>query len=208
MIAPQFEACDGTQINLTSIIPTGVNIYGVAVARLTAYGTAAASYAYTDCGGDSEEEIGWVDGANNMITDVTLKPGEGLWVTGTGITEALQSSGAVRKEDSQVQLRLGSTPAGNPYPVAIEIQDILPEGKKGASVIGIALAKLSAYGTADASYAFTDCGGDSEEEIGWVDGANNMTEDVVLPGEGLWITAQNTDQWITFPAPECLTEDK
>ena len=202
MVTPQFTACDGQDINLTSLVPVGDEIYGITVAKLNSFGGHTAEYLYTDCGGESEEEIGWADPATNeMITDATIAPGEGLWVGASSDKVVLQSSGAVGMKEAKFQLCAGNSASGNPFPTTVKVADLYFEG--GAIPYGTTIAKLNSFGGHTAEYLYTDCGGESEEEIGWVDPATNeLTTDVINPGEGLWINAESSDLYLVFPAPE------
>ena len=187
---------------ISALVPTGEDTYNnIAVQTLDAAGYTVDSYAWTDAGGESWDQIGWVDDENNIVTDVTFAPGQALWVQGSSSAQSLQTAGKVGTSDVTVQLKLGGTLAGNPFPVSITIGDLVPTGEDTYN--NVAVQTLDAAGYTVDSYAWTDAGGESWDQIGWVDDENNIVTDIVIaPGQGLWIQGSSDAQYIQFPAPE------
>ena len=203
LAAPQFLNIGvNTATPISSLTPTGEDTYNnIAVSILDAYGYTESSYTWTDAGGEGWDTIGWVDDDNNIVSDISFAPGTALWISGTASTQGLQSAGAVGKNDVVVQLRYGGTQAGNPFPVDTTLGALLPTGDDTYNNISVQI--LDAYGYSQASYTWTDAGGEGWDTIGWVDDDNNLVTDVVISaGQGLWISGSNDAQYITFPAPE------
>lgn len=168
---------------------------------LDAYGYTENNYRWTDAGGDSWDQIGWVDDDNNIVTEVVFNPGQALWVLGSSVSQFIQTAGKVGSSDVTVQLRYGGTLAGNPFPVNITIGDLLPTGDDTYNNVSIQI--LDAYGYTSKNYTWTDAGGDTWDQIGWVDNDNNLVTDIVIEaGQGLWILASSNSQYLTFPALE------
>ena len=187
---------------ITSFMPVGDDTYNhVEIQTLDNAGYTVDSYVWTDEGGEDWDQTGWVDGDNNIVTDVTFAPGQGLWVFGSAATQGLQTAGLVGKSDVVVTLRAGASGIGNPFPVAINLSDILPEGEDTYNHVEIQTLDNAGY-TVD-SYVWTDEGGEDWDQTGWVDGDNNIVTDVTFaPGQGLWVYGSSTAQTLRFPAPE------
>ena len=140
---------------ISALVPTGEDTYNnIAVQTLDAAGYTVDSYAWTDAGGESWDQIGWVDDENNIVTDVTFAPGQALWVQGSSSAQSLQTAGKVGTSDVTVQLKLGGTLAGNPFPVSITIGDLVPTGEDTYN--NVAVQTLDAAGYTVDSYAWTD----------------------------------------------------
>ena len=93
-----------------------------------------------------------------------------------------------------VTLRNGGTPTGNPFPVALDLDDIIPEGDN--------LSVLDAAGrTVDGcTYTWNDW---TADEPCWADEDFEKVEGVSFaPGQGLWVYGKSTSQSLRFPAPE------
>lgn len=132
---------------------------------------------------------------------VTFAPGQALWVQGDSGENLIQSSGKVGTLDVAVQLRNGATLAGNPTPVAIDLQDIICNA--GCSDL-VFIQTVDSIGLTVDNYGWVDYGGDNGDELCWLD-LNTMekAEGVTInPGQGLWIQGDNTDQYVMFPAVE------
>ena len=203
LATPQFlNVADESGMPITALVPTGDDTYNnIAVQTLDAYGYTQDSYTWTDAGGDGWDEIGWVNDDNAIVTDVVFAPGQALWVQGSSVDQALQTAGKVGKSDVSVQLKQGGTLSGNPFPVNLTIADLIPSGDDTYN--NIAVQTLDAYGYTVDSYTWTDAGGDSWDQIGWVNDDNEIVTDVVInAGQGLWIQGSSTSQYLTFPAPE------
>lgn len=200
MVAPQFVGIGGGALSLDSIVPTGDNTSdNVNIRILDAYGRTidGCEYTWNDW---ALSEACWVDGDWNKIEGVTLLPGQGLWVYGSSSSQALQSAGQLGTSDVVVTLRNGATPTGNPFPVSIGLQDIIPEGANVSDSVNIRV--LDAYGRTieGQDYTWNDW---ALSEACWVDGDWNKVEGVTFEaGQGLWVYGSSTSQTLRFPAPE------
>ena len=202
LATPQFVNVSGSEgMPITSLVPVGDNTYNnVAIQTLDAYGYTVDSYSWTDAGGENWDQVGWVDDSNTIVTNITFAPGQALWVQGSSLSQGLQTAGKVGTSDVSVQLRQGGTLAGNPFPVNITIGDLVPTGDNTYN--NVAVQTLDAYGYTVDSYSWTDAGGETWDQVGWVDDANTIVTDVVISaGQGLWIQGSSTSQYLCFPAP-------
>lgn len=203
LATPQFlNIGNTTSTPITALIPTGDDTYNnVSIQTLDPAGYTVDSYAWTDAGGESWDQIGWVDDENNIVEDISFEPGQALWVQGASTTKGLQTAGKVGTADVAIRLRFGGTLAGNPFPTSITIGDLLPTGEDTYNNVSIQTLDAAGY-TVD-SYAWTDAGGESWDQVGWVDDENNIVTNIVIEaGQGLWIQGSSDAQYITFPAPE------
>lgn len=200
MVTPQFLPVSGETLSLDSITPTGDDTSdNVEIRVLDAYGRtiAGSSYTWNDWNYDAPC---WVDGDYEKITGVSFAQGQGLWVYGSASSQGLQSAGKVGGEDAIVGLRKNATPTGNPFPVAIDLQDIIAGGDDASDNVEIRI--LDEYGrTIDGcSYTWNDW---NYEEPCWVDGDYEKISNVTIePGQGLWVYGSSDSQFLRFPAPE------
>ena len=165
------------------------------VQTLDAAGRTVDAYDWNDWAADKPC---WVDGDWNPVTEVSVAPGQGLWVIGSASTQGIQAAGKVGSEDVVVSLRNGGTSTGNPFPVSINLQDIVAEGENASD--NVQIQTLDAAGRTVDTYAWNDW---AAAEPCWVDDDYNRVEDVVFaPGAGLWVQGISGDQSIRFPAPE------
>ena len=198
MVAPQFLniGSEGA-MPLVSLTPTGSDLSdNVAVQTLDAAGYTVDNYMWVDWMGD---DPCWIDGDFNVVDDtVTFAPGQGLWVYGSDSSQGFQSAGKVGTSDVVVTLRNGATGAGNPFPVALALNDILPAGSDLSD--NVAVQTLDAAGYTVDNYMWVDWMGD---DPCWIDGDFNIVDDTVTfePGQGLWVYGTSSDQSIRFPAP-------
>ena len=197
MSAPQFvNIGTGADIPIQSIKAVGEdtsdNVY---IQLLDAHGYTTVSYAWNDWASD---EPCWVNDDYEPVKDVTFHAGQGLWMQGTSALQGVQSAGKVGSSDVVVTLQEGFVDAGNPFPVAIDLQDIVAEGQDASDNVYIQL--LDAHGYTTFSYSWNDWASD---EPCWV---NDDYEPVVgasfAAGQGLWIQGTTAAQSIRFPAPE------
>ena len=197
MTTPQFiNVGSGAVLDLQSIVATGDDASdNVQIQTLDAYGYTVDTYDWNDWAAD---EPCWVDGDWNPVEGVTIAAGQGLWVIGSASTQGFQTSGKVGSSDVIATLRFGGTGIGNPFPVAIDIQDVLAEGEDTSD--NVQIQTLDAYGYTVDTYDWNDWAAD---EPCWVDGDWNPVENVsIQPGQGLWIIGSSSAQSIRFPAPE------
>ena len=132
MISPQFLNVGANEaMPLEALIPTGDDTEGVEIQTLTAAGYTDKFYTWNTW---MYSEPCWVDGDLNLVEGVTFDKGSGLWVQGSSTAQGFQSAGKVGKSDVNVRLRNGATATGNPFPVNLALNDILPNGGDDTSV--------------------------------------------------------------------------
>ncbi len=196
MVTPQFLSVGAEAMPIEALVPTGDGASDtVSLQTLSSSGKTVDMYTWNDWAND---EACWVDDNLLPVTGVTFDPGQGLWVTGSTTEQAIQTAGKVGSADVVITLREGATPTGNPFPVAIDLNDILPEGDGISDTVSI--QTLSASGKTVNMYTWNDWAND---QPCWVD--DNLlpvTEVSFNPGEGLWVTGSSTAQTLRFPAPE------
>ena len=101
-------------------------------------------------------------------------------------------------KDVSVALRFGYTLLGNPFPVAVALQDIVAEGE--ACSDNVSISTIDSFGGLVATYTWNDWAADN---ACWVDDSYTPVEGVsIAPGQGLWAGASAATQAIRFPAPE------
>ena len=196
MVAPQFLPVTGGNIALESIAPVGNDVAdNVAIQTLDAFGRTVDTYSWNDW---VAETACWVNDDFEEVTGVTFPAGQGLWVFGSASTQGLQTAGKVGIEDVSVQLQNGATGTGNPFPVAIDLNDIIPTGDDVAD--NVAIQTLDAFGRTVDTYSWNDW---VAETPCWVNDDFEPLEDVSFAaGQGLWVFGSSETQYLRFPAPE------
>ena len=183
---------------MQSLKPVGDDVDtdgGIVLQTLDAAGRSGTSYQWIDWG----EPTGWCDDEWNLIEGVTFAPGQGLWTLGTSDGASIQSAGQVSAADILVQLQNGGTVTGNPFPISVALQDIVPVGADVDTDGGIVIQLLDAAGRSGTSYQWIDWG----EPTGWCDDEWNLVEDVTFdPGQGLWVLGTSDGASLQFPAPK------
>ena len=204
LVTPQFLGINttGGVVDLQSIKCSDGSSDLVFAQTVDSIGLTVDMYGWVDYGGDSGDELCWLN-MNTMekAEGVTIAPGQALWVQGDSTDNILTSAGKVGTADVSVQLKNGATLAGNPTPVAIDLQDIVCND--GCSDL-VFMQTVDEIGLTVDMYGWVDYGGDSGDELCWLD-MNTMekAEGVVIqPGQGLWIQGDNDEQYVTFPAVE------
>ena len=197
MATPQFiNVGASSDIELESLVPTGDDTSdNVEIQLLTAGGNTESYYTWNDW---MYENACWVDADLNEATGVTFAPGQGLWVMGASASQGLQAAGKVGTSDVVVALRNGGTATGNPFPVSVDLNDIVPTGDDLSDNVEIQI--LTPGGNTDSFYTWNDW---MYENPCWVDADLNEVTDVTFaPGQGLWVMGSSTEQGLRFPAPE------
>ncbi len=203
ILTPQFVDVGNEKIiSLNSIVATGFDsLYNVSIKTLDNVGRKVKEYQWVDYAGESGEELGWYETTDGWVTDVTLSPGDALWVEGSNDAQGFQSSGAVCLKDMFVQLQSGATLCGNPFPITISLDDIYAEGED--SLYNVSIKTLDNVGRKVKEYQWVDYAGESGEKLGWYETTHGWIKGAkVEAGEGLWIEGSNSKQIIAFPAPE------
>ena len=167
----------------------------VTVQTLDAYGRTVDSYTWNNYMYDYEC---WVDGNYEEVAGVSIAPGQGLFVIASSSEQAIQSAGQVGTSDVLVQLRKNGTLAGNPFPVALDLQEIIAEGTE--AVDNVTIQTLDAYGRTIDSYTWNDY---MYDYACWVNGDYEEVTGVTFnAGQGLFVLGSNSEQYLRFPAPE------
>ena len=195
MVAAQFANVGGGAMPLQSIVPQGEDLSdNIAVATLDAAGYTVDTYVWNDW---SYDNPCWVNDSFEKVEGVTIASGSALWVQASSVAQALQSAGKVGTEDTVVQLKNGNTAVGNPFPVAVDLQDIVPEGNDLSDNIAIATLDEAGY-TVD-TYVWNDW---SYDDPCWVNDSFEKVEGVsIAAGQGLWVQGSSDTQYLRFPAP-------
>lgn len=140
----------------------------------------------------------WVNDSFEKVEGVTLAPGAAVWVQGTTTTQGIQSAGKVGTSDVVITLKNGGTLAGNPFPVAVDIQDVVAQGTEAPD--NVVIQTLDYAGRTVDSYIWNDW---VDTTPCWVNDSFEKVEGVsIASGEGLWVQGTTTEQSIRFPAPE------
>ena len=203
-ITAQFLGISQTTMPLQSIIPVGANADGANLQTLDASGRTLTSYTwaegYADDGTDRWDLTGWVDESGYLINGVAFENGAGLAIFGNG--SDVQTAGKVGGEDVAIITRsAGVTCIGNPFPVSVDLQDLL---MTGANADGANLQTLDASGRTLTSYTwaegYADDGTDCWNLTGWADDSGYLVTGVTFaPGEGIVVFGNGAT--IIFPAP-------
>lgn len=196
LVTAQFLPISGSEIDLSTLTAVGDDIVdNVTVQTLDAYGRTVDSYTWNDY---MYDYACWVDDNYEEIDNVTFAPGQGLFVLGSSSSQGIQSAGKVGTSDVLVQLRMNGTLAGNPFPVGINLQEIVAEGDD--IVDNVTIQTLDAYGRTVDSYTWNDY---MYDDPCWVDGNYEIVEGVNFGGgQGLFVLGSSSSQYLRFPAPE------
>ena len=203
LAVPQFvNVGSSKEINLQTIKPTGDDTSdNVSVQTLDAYGRTATSYMWINWAGENSDQEAWVDDEYTVVEGVTVAPGAGLFVLGSSAEQGLQTAGKVETSDVVVTLRNGATCTGNPFPVELDLQDIVAEGDDTSD--NVSLQTLDAYGRTATSYMWINWAGENSDQEAWVDDEYTIVQNVKFaPGAGLFVLGSSNSQSIRFPAPE------
>lgn len=205
IVAPQFLTigkADGS-FALQDFKPNGEGfVDNVFISLMDKYGLITKSYVWVDYAGEGEDKC-WADGDTYdwPEEEVFFMPGQGLWIDGVNTDQSVVGSGEVSRSDVLVQLRDKATQTGNPFPTQLALQDITPIGEGFVDNVFISL--MDKYGLITKSYVWVDYAGEGEDKC-WADGDTyDWPEEEVFfaPGQGLWVDAVNTDQYLQFPSP-------
>ena len=141
-----------------------------------------------------EDTPAWID--DQGIATRKFAPGEALWVQGA-VGYTLQTAGEVGVKDVIVNLVNGNVAVGNPFPVAVNIQDIVASGDDVEGTVS--LQTLTSAGKADEIFTW-DTWMYVEDTPAWIDDVGISTRDFA-PGEGLWVQGA-VGYTLRIPAPE------
>ncbi len=203
MVVPQFiNIGDDTSVPLQSIKAVGDDTSdNVAIQTLDRAGRTVDSYMWINWAGDEGDQEAWVDDSYSIVEGVSFASGTGLWVQGASAEQGIQTAGSIGKQDIIVTLRDGCTGTGNPFPVAVNLQDIVAEGSDTSD--NVAIQTLDRAGRTVDTYMWINWAGDDGNQEAWVDDSYTIVEGVTFaPGTGLWVQGTSEQQSIRFPAPE------
>lgn len=181
---------------LQSIKAIGEDVLdNVEIQTLDSAGRTVDSYVWVDWVSDSEC---WMNADMEEATGVTFSPGQGLWVFGKNADQSIQTAGQVELKDVVVPLRAGASGIGNPFPITIDLQDIIAEGDDVLD--NVEIQTLDSAGRTVDSYVWVDWVAENEC---WMNAdMEEATGVTIAPGQGLWIFGKSSTQSIRFPAPE------
>ena len=187
---------------LQMIKPTGDETSDVvSIQTLDFAGRAIDTYIWCNWAGPDGDQEAWSDGSGEIIEGVKFAPGTALWIQGSDSTQGIQTCGEVSASDIVIQLRNGNIALGNPFPVSINLQDILPEGPDVSD--NVSIQTLDFAGRAIDTYIWCNWAGPDGDQEAWSDGSGEIIEGVTFaPGAGLWVQGVSDQQSIRFPAPE------
>jgi hypothetical protein len=203
MATPQFLGVgSNTALDLQSIRPLGDNASdNVSIQTLDAYGRMVDMYIWCNWAGPDSDQEAWSDGSGDIIEGVTFEPGTGLWIQGMDNTQSIQTAGAVGNNDVSIALGNGFTATGNPFPVSVNLQDIIPQGDNTSD--NVSIQTLDAYGRMVDMYIWCNWAGPNSDQEAWSDGSGDIIEGVTFSaGQGLWVQGSASGQYLRFPAPE------
>ena len=203
-LVSQFVSTSGGEIDLQDIKCNDAASDSVSFMILDNIGLGGESFNWVNWyeNEDGETESCWVDSDFAKVVGMKIQPGQGLWVAGDNTEQIFQSAGQVGTADVTVQLRSGSTMTGNASPVEIDLQDIVCSDNCSDSVSFMILDNIG-------------LGGESFNWVDWYENENGETEACwvdsdfakvvgmkIQPGQGMWVAADNDEQYITFPGVE------
>ena len=200
MVTPQFIPVAGGKMSLDSLVAIGetavdnVNIRVLDSAGRTVEGC---DYTWNDY---MYDDPCWVNADFEKVEDISFAAGQGLWVYGSSADEGLQSAGQVGTNDVTVTLRFGATPTGNPFPVSIDLQDIIATGDTAVDNVNIRVLDSAGRTVEGSDYTWNDY---MYDDPCWVNADFEKVEGVSFaPGQGLWVYGSSDSEGLCFPAPE------
>ena len=203
LVGAQFMAIGSDAgMPLQSVKPTGSdtsdNVY---LSTLDALGFTVTTYSWVNWAGDNGDQEAWIDDDFAIVEDVTFAPGAAVWVQASRSEQGVQTAGQVGSSDVVVKLRSGNTAVANPFPVAVDLQDILPTGEGTSD--NVYASTLDALGYTIKTYSWVNWAGDNGDQEAWIDDDFAIVEGVkIAPGAGLWVQGSSGSQGIRIPAPE------
>lgn len=196
MVAAQFLPIGTETMNVQDVKATGEDTSdNVVLSMLDKYGYTTASYTWCDWAAD---DPCWINDDFEPVEDVTIGPGSGLWIQASSESQSVQTAGKVGLEDVVVALRQGNTAVGNPFPIDLDLQDILATGDDTSD--NVVASTLDKFGYTIVSYTWCDWAAD---DPCWINDDFEPVSDVtVQAGAGLWVQASSDNQGVRFPAPK------
>ena len=216
MSATSFAGIGGT-LDLQDITVAGYDSESgfegdVYVETLDANGKATGIYSWVDVPKDEEDPdsvafYGWYDG-EELVENLTVTPGMGLWTHSDSAAYSLQSAGKVLSSSAAVSLTAnGFALVGNPMPVAHDLQDLTVGGYDTESGFegDVYVETLGPTGKATGIYSWVDVPKDDEDPdsvafYGWYDGEELVENLTIAAGEALWCHSDSATYTLVFPS--------
>lgn len=208
-----FLNVDGTDLTLGDLNATGYDTsagysdFEIQAKQLNGAGVGGTTYYWVDFTDEGVAYKGWFGENGEDYNEVSLLPGEGLWVYSPNADFLLQSAGAVSKTSIAVALRGGNQAkmVSNPMPTTITLGVISVEGydaKTGYADFEVQAKKLNGAGVGGTTYYWADFTDEGVAYYGWYGENGEDYNDVeVAAGEGLWIYSPSTSFSVVFPSP-------
>ena len=195
LVCAQFMNIGATSdYNIQNIVATGDDVENdVFLQTLTASGKANETFSW-DTWLFVEDEPAWID--DEGIATRTFAPGEAIWIQGKA-GYAIQTAGQVGTDDVIVNLINGNVAVGNPFPVSVNIQDIVATGDDVEN--DVFLQTLTSAGKANETFSW-DTWLFVEDDPAWIDDEGIATRNFA-PGEGIWVQGK-AGYTLRMPAPE------
>lgn len=153
---------------------------------------------------------GWFDENGESYNDLSLLPGEGLWIYSPNTAFKTQSSGLVPKSPISVTLRSGGQAklVSNPMPATFKLGQITVSGydvNSGYAEAEIQAQQLDGAGRTlnGMTYYWYDFTEEGVTYYGWYDeNGEDYNEQISIgAGESLWIYSPSTAFSVVFPSP-------
>ena len=199
---PMFTLMDGTALTIDDIKPTGADCdYNVHFELLDSFGRTGETTLWAPGSDVGEEDVScWQnEDQDYKITGVKFDQGQAIWIAASSDKQGVQSVGQVSNGEFSAPLCNGGTATGNPFPVQITIDDMVPTGDDCDYNV---------------HFEFLDSFGRTGETTLWAPGSDVGEEDVscwqnedqdykitgvpLNPGEGIWIAASSDKQALLF----------
>lgn len=198
LASAQFVTIGGAEVDLQTVKPIGDDTSdNVFLSVLDEYGFTSEMYTWVNWAGDTYDQEAWID-SSYVIAEKSFPAGQGFWIQGKS-GQKIQTAGEVGSSDVIVELREGNTAVGNPFPLPVNLQEILPSGD-GISD-NVFLSILDEYGFTSEMYTWVDWAGDTFDQEAWINSSYEIADVTFPAGQGFWIQGK-TGQSIRFVAPE------
>lgn len=188
MVTAQFVAVGGTGTDLQSIKGKGDDLYDFSIQTLDSAGRTDKAFVWNDW---DFEDGAWADDDGNR--EYTIAAGQGLWIQAKN-GYSIMSCGEVNLKDVVINMVDGFVAVGNPFPVAINLQDLVGTGD---DLYDFSIQTLDSAGRTDKAFVWNDW---DFENGAWADDDGN-SEFTIAPGAGLWVQGK-AGYTLRIPAPE------
>ncbi len=196
LIGSQFLGMSADGYGIQDIVVEGADVENVVMVQtLTAAGKSKEMFSWDTWMYVEAGDAKWID--DKGIATRKFQPGEALWVSGQS-SYTFQTAGEVGTSDIVVELVNGFVAVNNPFPLQVNIQDIVATGADVENAV--MLQTLTPAGKSKEMFSwdtwmYVDAG-----DAKWIDDKGVATRDIA-PGEGLWVSGQS-GYTLRIPAPE------